>query len=196
MSPIGEKRARARDAAVIALQGAGGSLRAVVFQKALFYSELLALRDLGRPIIDTTFMAIQMGPVVANAHRKLIPDMDGAGLAQQTEHGKMKPLRLTDVGWHYTSTLIDDPEVEILKRVGRDLADVTSDFISKVSHANPGWDLAWRTGQGAGLPPQPINMLLALQDPILLGDDADDDDLPGELGMFEQAETGKFVPWE
>jgi len=76
------------------LQGApAGQLNIVVLNKALFYTDLLALRDFGQTITQERYVALPQGPVIDNYAGKIVRALDAAGLAEQIEVGLAKPVR-------------------------------------------------------------------------------------------------------
>src|SRR5438045_86074 len=83
------------EASMALLQGAPDSqLNIVVLNKGLFYLDLIALRDLGRTITGERYVALPQGPVVENYVHKIVRALESAGLAEQLEMGRRKPLRV------------------------------------------------------------------------------------------------------
>ena len=61
------------EASMALLQGAPDSqLNIVVLNKALFYLDLIALRDFGRTITGERYVALPQGPMVADYARKIV----------------------------------------------------------------------------------------------------------------------------
>ncbi len=132
----------------------------VKINKALFYADILALRDLGNTITRNTFLALDQGPVVAKYDKHLVKAMEKAGLGRQLKIGKAKPLELTAAPMRGPLT---DDEVRLLRIVSGSLTHATSADASAFSHENHAWRLAYEAGLGAGGPPKPVNLVLAMQ---------------------------------
>src|SRR4029078_3810977 len=64
----------------------------VVLNKALFYLDLAALRDVAHVRPDQKYLALPMGPVLDKYERRIIRDLERAGLARQVEEGMAKPV--------------------------------------------------------------------------------------------------------
>ena len=133
-------------------------MSAVQLNKALFYLDLAMLRDKGHTFTDSTFVALEQGPVVAKYQKRLIARLGELGLARQTQEGMSKPIALVDnIGGQLDSVLQAQarPVAQwICKKTARQLSDF--------SHLNPGWKLAYHSGTGSSQP-KPINMFIAMQ---------------------------------
>lgn len=157
-----EKAERLVEAAVALLAASPGKkLNTVVLNKALFYLDLVALRDLGHTVTGNTFVALHQGPVVAHYDKRVVRKLETLGLAKQTIDGKAKPIALVSEVPHFKR--ISQEERAIATQVATVLAGVLSSEASTYSHRNPGWQLAYSVGQKVGAPPEPINMHLAMQ---------------------------------
>lgn len=159
-----EKEQRLLDAAVAILSAVPGRrLNITVLNKALFYLDLVALRDLGHAITGNTFVALDHGPAVAHYQKRLVRKLVKAGLAEQvTDAEGSKPVVLVEGASPQSMT---EDEVGVANHV----ASAVSTFIdsskkaSDYSHENLGWQIAYRKGQGAGRAPEPIDLHVALQ---------------------------------
>lgn len=147
----------------------------VLLNKALFYADILALRDFGTTITRNTYVALKMGPVVAKYDRRLVKAMETAGLARQLVVGMAKPLELTGAPQRGPLT---DVEIDLARAVSSILGDSTSTEASAFSHDNPAWRIAYEAGLGSGGPVRTVNLILAMQqvvdaDPWLDEEDSD-----------------------
>lgn len=156
-----EQRQRLLEAAVAVLQAVPGrKLNAVVLNKALFYLDLIALRDLGHPITGSAYVALQNGPVVAKYKKRLIQALKDEGLAEQLDAGPAKPIRLKTAP--ETFAFVGDRERELVAEIAQGVGRFTSTRASDFSHDNPGWQMAQETGKMRGHP-APIDMFIAMQ---------------------------------
>ena len=157
-----EKRRRLLEAAVAVLQGASDhSLKIVLLNKALFYADLVSLRDHGETLTGNTYIALEAGPVVAHYQKRLIRALEEEGFARQEADNGAKPVSLIKAPEEFL--YLDEKDRERAGKMGGVVSGWTSAGASDLSHENAGWQLAWRQGGGASLPPRPINLLLALQ---------------------------------
>jgi hypothetical protein len=145
-------------------------LNITVFNKALFYLDLYALRDLGDVVTGMDYVALPQGPVLDSYSAGLVRPLTNAGLAEQLDEGKAKPIRAlrTVTQFAYLSA----SELSLAEMIGGSFSSFTSKAVSDHSHNNPGWKLAFR-GYVEGRPAHKINMMLALQQL----DEPDDDDI-------------------
>lgn len=151
------------EAAVALLDGAPGRRMQITnLNKALFYLDLVALRDTGKTITDNVYLAFERGPVMDGYKEKLIGALEKAGLARQDIDGMSEPVVLTGSlpSYHY----MDDYLREKAGEVARKVASVTAGRISIESHKNWGWKFAdaRQKKNGSGTP-QRINMFIAMQ---------------------------------
>src|SRR4051812_10790778 len=58
-------------------------LKIVVLNKALFYLDLLALRDLGETVTGQEYVALPQGPVLDNYRTTLVNALTASGYAEQ-----------------------------------------------------------------------------------------------------------------
>jgi hypothetical protein len=150
------------EAAARLLQAAGGSLPITTLNKALFYLDLFALRDLGQTVTRATFVALPAGPVVAKYEARLVRALEEAGLAQQdeSEDGGAKPVCLLASP---TTKALSDEATALAARIGAWASRRSAGGLSDLSHLNAGWRFAWDRGLGAKKPALPINMSIAMQ---------------------------------
>jgi Protein of unknown function (DUF4065) len=143
-------------------------LNIVVLNKALFYLDLYALRDLGDVVTGHEYVALPQGPVVDN-YKSMISNLTEAGLANQISEQsatyEAKPVRVIN-SMSQPWSFLSESELSIAIRIGTGFTPLTSSAISQYSHSNPGWVMA-RRNQGN----LKINMRLALQQ--LCDDDLD-----------------------
>ena len=62
--------------------------------KALFYLDLCAFRDLGHVVTKSIFFALHQGPFVAQSEKRLVKPLIESGIATQAASGSSKPLSL------------------------------------------------------------------------------------------------------
>jgi hypothetical protein len=144
-------------------------LNIVVLNKALFYLDLFALRDLGTMITGQDYVALPQGPVVDGYKSEIIRPLTAAGLAEQLQIDKARPVRVVRPLAQFEH--LNASELHFAQVVGAGFTPFTSTMVSAYSHENPGWVLARRSYVPGG-PPLRINMRLALQQ--LCEDDGDD----------------------
>ena len=153
-------RTRVAEAAMAILQATpAGQLGITVMNKALFYADLCALRNLGETITRVGYFALPQGPVLNHYERSLVKLLERLGLAEQTMDGWEKPLvarRRAD-----PFELITDEEVGIAQLVSRRVHGKSAAWVSDYSHENEAWISAFRAGTGTS-----INMISALQQVI------------------------------
>lgn len=156
------RRERLVEAAARLLEAAGGSLHITSLNKALFYLDLFALRDLGRTVTETTYLALPAGPVAAKYESRLVRALEDAGLAQQdeAEDSGAKPVCLLASP---ETKLVAGEALLLSKRIGAWASRKTAASLSELSHRNSGWQMAWDRGLGAKKPAQPINLSIAMQ---------------------------------
>ena len=190
-----EKAARLKEAALAVLQGSGGSLNIVLTNKALFFADLVALRDLGGTITKSTYIALEHGPVVAKYLKRLIDALQRTGLARSVSVGDARPLVLTASGREFQRHVLLEEEWNIAHKIGDIFSGATSTFASRFSHDNPGWRIANLQRIEKGIP-QPIDMLVALQDDRLYDPEGPASDDSQLLEDFESSEAGALLDWE
>lgn len=144
------------------------SLNIVNVNKALFYADLVALRDMGSSITQSAYLALRAGPVVASYDKRVVGGMQRRGWAQQQTAGREKPLTLT--GGPTSLPLLTPPQLAILQDVAKSVASQSASTVSAYSHDNPAWQHSIAQGIHAGRGPVKINMMLAMQQ--LLDDEA------------------------
>lgn len=133
-----------------------GQLGITVMNKALFYADLCALRDLGTTITRSGYIALPQGPVLNHYERSLVKLLDRLGLAEQTTDGWEKPLVARRRVEPFE--LLSADEVGIAQLVARRIHGKTATWVSDYSHENAAWISAFRAGTGTS-----INMINALQ---------------------------------
>lgn len=157
------------EAAAALLEGAGGSLPITSLNKALFYLDLAALLESGATITGTTYLALPAGPVVAKYDKRVVVALESAGIAQQdeAEEGLAKPVCLIEAPARNT---LSEAQWLAAHRRGAWAASKTPSELSRLSHENVGWRLAWQAGLGAKKPAVKIDLAIAMQQ--LLDEDA------------------------
>jgi len=152
-----EKKERLIEAACALLDAAPSKrLKTTNLNKALFYLDLIALRDYGATITGCEYRAFENGPVVNRYKEALIDELVGRNLAKQDEEGMSKPLVLQTCisSFRY----IDDEQRECAANIARHIGGIDARKASDLSHKNPGWREARRRGDCAT-----IDMFLAMQ---------------------------------
>lgn len=193
------KPTRLMEAAMALLQGAPeGQLNIVVLNKALFYTDLIALRDFGHTVTEEVYVALPQGPVVDNYTSKIVRALSSAGLAEQLEIGRAKPVRVTKRMDAFAR--LSDQELKLATDVARMFAPNTSTLLSNFSHNNPGWVLA-RKSAVEGRPAPEINLRIAMQQ-VAWSDDDDNEDgwmlMPLNEQVAAEAEQAHTAtkPWD
>lgn len=150
------------EAAAKLLEAAGGRMPITSLNKALFYLDLFALRDLGASVTGQTYIALPAGPVVAKYEKRLVDALEDAGLAQQdaSEDSGAKPVCLVAVA---PTQLLSEPQLQLVRKVAAWASIRTPTALSNFSHLNDGWKSAWAQGLGARKPALPINMSIGMQ---------------------------------
>ena len=188
------RKARLLEAAAAVLSGTpGGRLGAVLLNKALFYVDLMALRDFGQTVTRNEYLALPLGPVIMGYEKRLIRELDRADIATQGSDGLSKPISLTRPFSDFRH--IAEHERDLGTRMGAAFAKKTAADISEYSHKNHGWDDAYRTGLDAGKPPSKIDMNVALQQ---MGGRDEWLNAPlsaDELASVEAARHSGLLPW-
>jgi hypothetical protein len=159
-----------------------------VLNKALFYADLVALRDLGHSLTNSGYIALPQGPVLNHYERALIRDLDRQRLAEQIQEGWPKPVIVRQPITRFGR--LTPEEVAIAQLVARKIEAKSATWVSEYSHENPGWQLAFRDKIGSG-----IDMVLAMQQ--VVDDDPWMDATPDESvrEAFAEAETDDGVPF-
>lgn len=184
--PMDSELTRVAEAAMAILQATPEKqLGITVMNKALFYADLCALRDLGETITRSGYIALPQGPVLNHYERSLVKKLDALRLAEQVREGWEKPLIARKELESFT--LLTAEEVGIAQLVARKIHSKTATWVSEYSHENDAWQQAFRARTGTS-----ISMVLAMQqvleeDPWL--DEELDEDLRHVMKVAEQ-ETG------
>ncbi len=157
-----EKSQRLVEAASAVLHAAPGhALNVVVLNKALFYLDLVSLRDLGETATRNSYIALQNGPVIAKYPKRLVALLEDRGIArQESRWNAAKPLVLVNCPKHFE--FLDSHTMIMVADVVTFFADSTSAAASEFSHRNPGWRIAWDHYQRERKPVA-INMRIAMQ---------------------------------
>ncbi len=155
------KKQKLTDAAAAILRCApNNELNIVVLNKALFYVDLVSLRDYGNTLTENTYIALENGPVVAKYQQRLVKPLAEARIAEQVDRWDgAKPLVLIDP---QEPAEFLSPHLDTIHRVTEHFSKLTSEAASDYSHLNPGWSIAWQSSGKSGKP-FPINMMIALQ---------------------------------
>jgi uncharacterized phage-associated protein len=185
----GEKRERLLSVATALLaQAPRQEMKVVNLNQALFYLDLVALRDLGETLTDNTYIALKQGPVVAKYQQRLIQELEKGEYAVQgkSTNDLSRPLRLKRLfnpAYRFPKRLRDQV-TKIVAWACSKSAKGVSDF----SHQNPGWRFSYQEGLGAHAQPKPINMHLALQQIL--------DDDPWLSELFSEKELEAFAHFD
>lgn len=183
------ERTRIVEAAMAILQATPErQLGITVMNKALFYADLCALRDLGGTITRAGYVALPQGPVLNHYERSLVKKLDALRLAEQIRDGWEKPLIVRKELDSFT--LLTPDEVGIAQLVARRIHSKTAAWVSEYSHENEAWQLAFRQQTGA-----PISMTIAMQQ--VLEEDPWMDTEPDEIfrSVIAAAENETGVPF-
>ena len=162
-------------------------LKIVVLNKALFYLDLMVLRDFGNVITDQEYVALPQGPVVNEYKTALIGALTRSKLVEQLQldGDKAKPIRVVKPLDRFEC--LNASELRLAEKVGASFSTLTSMAVSAFSHANPGWMMAHRNFV-EGRPAPKINMRLALQQ---LCDDEDEAWLDAPMDPVVMADCEK-----
>ena len=160
--PPNEKRERLLEAASAVLERADGNqLNAVCLNKAIFYLDLVSLRDIGDTVTHSPFVALKQGPVVAHYKKRLIQKLVELGIAEEKSDGNSKPVKLINHVGEYR--YIPKELLPAVEKIAKMFSGNSSAKASAYSHKNPGWKKAYREGLGADTQAMPINLFIAMQ---------------------------------
>lgn len=170
------------------------TLNIVLINKALFYSDLHSLRELGRTITGSIYLGLPQGPVVASYEKRVVRALQTRGWARQLADGDSKPLEVVRPQRSFPE--LTAQHLEILASIAKQISAYTSTKASELSHENLAWRLAYASGLEAGKPAAKLNMMLAIQqipmeDDGWLGAPA----TPEELAAYAAADTEAGEPW-
>lgn len=152
------------EAVMALLQNAPGKeLNIVIVNKALFYSDLLALQDHGKTITGVSYLGYKQGPVVANYKKCIVKALEQRGWARQHSHwpSKKRPLVVKNPLDSYPK--LTQRQLKILSNIGKNAANESSTSISNISHRNLAWKIAYANGLKVRRKAIKLNMFLALQ---------------------------------
>jgi hypothetical protein len=186
-----KKTATVEAAEVILRATAEKQLGIVALNKALFYLDLVCLRNLGHTATEGKYVALENGPVVSGYQRALVRRLIKLGLAKEVkvdEYGR--PLKLIARLPHYDH--ISPEIVRIAQRVASLIEKHRAIFLSRFSHDNIGWQRAYEAGQAKGLPARVINLHVAMQQICNDDDPWMDDPLCDDAA---RASVGNLAPW-
>lgn len=154
-----EDERRQIEAAMALLQSSPDlRLQITNLNKALFYLDLIALRDHGRTVSGARYLAYKAGPVIED-YKGLIKKLEAEGLAVQEDDGGMsKPVRVVRALEARDFYCLNEAERRLAARVAVGAAARSATGLSDHSHRNVGWQQARVRGES-----QPVNLRLALQ---------------------------------
>ena len=140
------------------IAGAGGAMQITNLNKALFYFDLVCLRDEGASYTGANYVALDHGPVVDNYRTVLVERLARSGFVEVTE----QPI------FQYTSTtlrnvgVVPDLGSEVRNARARQVGELAGGRraveMSELSHRNLGWRAAIRAGEGTR-----IHLVVAMQ---------------------------------
>jgi len=161
----GENRQRLIESAAAILSAAANhELNTTNLNKALFYLDLLALRDFGSQVTGVTYIALEQGPVVAKYEKRLIKPLAESGVAVQRAKGTALPIKLAVLAETLKYKLLNEREVALAHVAGKWASNLTAKSVSDISHNNPGWHIAYYEGLGGPTKiPKPIDLRIAMQ---------------------------------
>jgi hypothetical protein len=95
MNPMLAQATKLQEAAMaLLLHAPDRSLNIVVLNKALFYLDLSALRDLGVTVTGQRYFALPQGPIVGKYDKKIVDRLEKLGWAKQLQVGNAKPMKV------------------------------------------------------------------------------------------------------
>ena len=165
-----------------------GRLGITVLNKALFYADLAALRDLGKTLTGSGYVAIPNGPVVNHYERAVVRDLVRRGLAEQLEDGWEKPVLARRQITSFAH--LDDEQLGIAQLVARKIQARSATWVSDYSHDNPGWEAAFRVRSGTSIDLNLALLQIVDEDPWI--DESDD---PGVAAALLAAQGDDGVPF-
>jgi hypothetical protein len=188
-----DRAERLTEAAMAILQATeGGSLNITVLNKALYYLDLYALRDLGETVTRNTYVALEQGPVVAKYEKRLVGELERQGLAEQVRSGKARPVQIKRPLDEFHR--LSEEQLRLARAAARFAEQHTSSEISDLSHG-AAWQIAYDEGLGSGHAPRPVDLNMALQD-IAEDDEWLDAPVGDDLKKFvDRAEGEQTFPW-
>ena len=185
------------EAAAVLLEGAEGSLLTTSLNKALFYLDLLALRETGKTVTGETYVALKAGPVIESYRARLISELERNNIAMQDDDN---PSYMPVVLLHPVKPKhLDDAVLKIAKDVGRWAKSKQAIELSNFSHENMAWQIAWNGGAGQGTK---IDLRIAMQqlmdgDPWMSKSDPwmSESMTSEEKAAFDDADDDKAEAW-
>jgi hypothetical protein len=188
-----ERQQRLVEATVALLEAAPGHRMQITnLNKALFYLDLAALRDVGHTVTAEKYVALKQGPVLDGYKDTLIPMLEHLGLAGQDDVGLGKPVVLKgQLGSFYH---MDDYLRVLAAKVASFVASHRATDISDLSHENPGWIVAAERGINSGRAAATINMRVAMQQ-IIDRDPWLNEHEDAEFLAAINADSHAGVPW-
>jgi Protein of unknown function (DUF4065) len=169
---------RLTEAAMAILQAAGGEMQITNLNKALFYLDLVWLRDHGTTVTGAAYVAIPNGPVVDDYSDAIVGALQAQGLAtQEIRPDGGKPLRVVRPISSFAT--LDSGMLGRVAEMAQSAKKKSATWLSDLSHRNPGWQIASRGNKWG----RPINMRIALQQ---LPDDESDAWLKADLTPEER----------
>lgn len=187
------KRTKTVEAAALLLDATSNKqLNIVPLNKALFYLDLVCLRDLGRLATEGKYVALDFGPAVSNYPRTLVKRLVKLGIAKEIDVDEYaKPLRLIATP---PLELIDEQIQEKAARIASTVEKRSATSLSDYSHRNVGWRIAYEAGQGVvGRAARLIDMRIAMQQICDSDDPWMDEALSPE--SVEDISEGNLIDW-
>ena len=133
------------------IAAAGGAMQITNLNKALFYFDLVCLRDEGATYTGVQYVALEHGPVVNNYRAVLVEGLANTGFVEASD----QPI------FQYVSTTLRN--VGVVPDLGSEARNAAAHHIgelaggrravemSELSHRNLGWRAAIRAGEGTGI---------------------------------------------
>lgn len=156
------------------IAGGGGALQITNLNKALFYFDLVCLRDEGETYTGAQFVALERGPVVNLYKTVLVEALAKSSHVQVEEIRVMQHSSVTLRNVGVVPDLGSERRNRLARRVGGYLGGRLAVEVSEYSHENLGWRAAYRAGSGTVIQP-----FVAMQQ-LVEADDWLDRDLEAE----------------
>jgi hypothetical protein len=140
------------------IAAAGGAIQITNLNKALFYFDLVCLRDEGEAYTGANYVALEHGPVVDHYRSVLVEGLAKSGFVEVSD----QPI------FQYTSTTLRN--LGVVPDLGSEVRNAVAQLVgglaggrravemSELSHRNLAWRAAIRAGEGTR-----IDLLVAMQ---------------------------------
>jgi len=170
------------------IAAAGGAMQITNLNKALFYFDLICLRDEGAAYTGAHYVAIEHGPVVNDYRRVVVEGLKRTRLVEVSEERFYQHVSTTLRNIGVDPDLGSDARNAAARRVGELAGGRRAVEMSELSHHNLGWRAAFQAGAGSR-----IHLAVAMQQ-IVESDEWLSAELDAEERAFVQRPHEEFMP--